>query len=57
MYQGCDPSREYPELLEEMPFKYVSAGVLVDEAGKILIAKRASKSDMADMWEFPGGKM
>jgi len=57
MHQGCDPSREYPELLVKMPFKYIAAGVLVDEAGKILIARRPKGKDMANLWEFPGGKM
>ncbi|MCE3231797.1 MAG: putative mutator MutT protein [Rickettsiaceae bacterium] len=57
MQQGCDPSREYPELLESKPFKYVAAGVLIDEDGKMLIAKRPSDKDMAGMWEVPGGKV
>jgi 8-oxo-dGTP diphosphatase len=57
MFQGCDPLMEYPELLEPMPFKYVTSGVLVDEAGKILIAKRPDGKDMAGLWEFPGGKV
>lgn len=55
--QGCDPTREYPELLVSMPFKHIAAGVLVDGDGKILIAKRPSDKDMAGLWEFPGGKM
>lgn len=57
MFQGCDPSREYPELLEAVPFKYVASGVLVDEDGRILIAKRPSGKDMAGLWELPGGKV
>jgi 8-oxo-dGTP diphosphatase len=57
MFQGgCDPSREYPELLKEVPFKYVAAGVLVDKNEKILIAKRPEGKPMAGLWEFPGGK-
>lgn len=56
MYQGCDPQREYPELLEILPFKYVASGVLVDTEGKILIAKRPINKDMGGLWEFPGGK-
>lgn len=57
MQFGCDPLREYPELLVEKPFKYVSAGVLIDTDGKILIAKRPENKDMAGLWEFPGGKV
>ena len=56
MFQGCDPSREYPQLLERVPFKYVAAGVLVDKNEKILIAKRPQGKHMAGLWEFPGGK-
>jgi 8-oxo-dGTP diphosphatase len=40
-----------------MPFKYVAAGVLIDEAGKMLIAKRPDGKDMAGLWEIPGGKV
>ncbi len=57
MFFGCDPSREYPELLQEMPFKYVASCVLIDNDGKILIAKRPENKDMAGLWEFPGGKV
>ena len=57
MFYGCDPDRQYPELLVKMPFVYVSAGVIVDEAGKILIAKRTNEQSMAGLWEFPGGKI
>lgn len=54
---GCDPTNKCPELLVPMPFKYVSCGVLVDSAGKILIATRPKGKDMAGLWEFPGGKL
>ncbi len=54
---GCDPHKEYPELLVKMPFMHISAGVLVDEDGRILIAKRPEGKPMAGLWEFPGGKM
>jgi 8-oxo-dGTP diphosphatase len=54
---GCDPSQKYPELMVQMPFKYIAAGVLIDTDGKILIAKRPQNKDMAGLWEFPGGKM
>jgi 8-oxo-dGTP diphosphatase len=54
---GCDPTREYPELLTPMPFKYVAAGVLIDTDGKMLITQRPIGKEMAGLWEFPGGKL
>lgn len=53
----CDPENKCPELHVKMPFKYVSCGVLVDSAGKILIATRPKGKDMEGLWEFPGGKL
>jgi len=35
----------------------VSAVVLVDRDGRILIAKRPDGRSMAGLWEFPGGKV
>ncbi len=54
---ACDPTNECPELRVSMPFKYVSCGVLVDSAGKILISTRPKGKDMEGLWEFPGGKI
>ncbi len=36
---------------------HVVAGVLVDGAGRILIAQRPQGKHLAGMWEFPGGKL
>ncbi|KJV26129.1 Nudix family hydrolase [Luteibacter yeojuensis] len=36
---------------------HVMAGVLVDGAGRILIAQRPPGKHLAGMWEFPGGKL
>ncbi|MET0937469.1 MAG: (deoxy)nucleoside triphosphate pyrophosphohydrolase [Luteibacter sp.] len=36
---------------------HVVAGVLVDAAGRILIAQRPPGKHLAGMWEFPGGKL
>ena len=35
----------------------VSAAALVDEQGRILVARRACGKPMAGRWEFPGGKV
>ena len=34
----------------------VAVGVLIDNAGRILIAKRAATAHQGGLWEFPGGK-
>lgn len=36
---------------------HVMAGVLLDGAGRILIAQRPPGKHLAGMWEFPGGKV
>ncbi len=36
---------------------HVVAGVLVDTAGRILLAQRPPGKHLAGMWEFPGGKL
>jgi 8-oxo-dGTP diphosphatase len=36
---------------------HVAAGVLQDEAGRVLIAQRPAKGHMGGAWEFPGGKI
>jgi 8-oxo-dGTP diphosphatase len=36
---------------------HVLAGVLIDGAGRILIAQRPAGKHLAGMWEFPGGKL
>ena len=35
----------------------VVACALIDQDGRVLIAKRPSGRDMAGLWEFPGGKI
>jgi 8-oxo-dGTP diphosphatase len=36
---------------------HVAVGVIVDESGNILIAKRPDKTHQGGLWEFPGGKL
>ena len=35
----------------------VVAGIIYDQAGKILIAQRSKKDEQYKLWEFPGGKL
>ena len=35
----------------------VAAGILCDEAGRVLIAERLGDGPFHGMWEFPGGKI
>ena len=36
---------------------HVVAGVLLDPAGRVLLAQRPQGKHLAGMWEFPGGKI
>lgn len=40
-----------------LPEIEVAAGVLRDEAGRVLVTRRAPGTHLAGMWEFPGGKI
>ena len=40
-----------------LPTVLVSAVVLVDADGRVLLAQRPDGKGMAGMWEFPGGKV
>ena len=40
-----------------LPHKLIGVGVIRNDLGKILIDRRLSKGEMADFWEFPGGKI
>ena len=35
---------------------HVVAGVITDVRGRVLLARRGEDSDLAGLWEFPGGK-
>lgn len=36
---------------------HVAAGVLVDRAGRVLLARRHADTHQGGLWEFPGGKL
>ena len=40
-----------------VPTLLVSAVVLVDADGRVLLAQRPEGKSMAGLWEFPGGKV
>lgn len=42
--------------MSEKPVCRVSAGILRDATGRVLIAQRPPDKHMAGWWEFPGGK-
>jgi 8-oxo-dGTP diphosphatase len=35
----------------------VAAGILIDDAGRVLLTERMGDSPFVGMWEFPGGKI
>ncbi len=39
------------------PYIDVSAGILADEDGRVLITEAVSEGPFQGMWEFPGGKL
>ena len=41
----------------KLPHKIVGAGVVIDRAGRILIAQRKETSMLGGLWEFPGGTL
>ncbi|MGV2828392.1 8-oxo-dGTP diphosphatase MutT [Myxosarcina sp. GI1(2024)] len=40
-----------------LPHKLIGVGVIRNSRGKILIARRRNRGEMAGLWEFPGGKI
>lgn len=40
-----------------VPVLHVVAGVLLDSAGRVLLAQRPPGKHLAGLWEFPGGKL
>lgn len=46
-----------PPLAPNRPMLLVAAAALIDEQGRVLLAKRPAGKSMAGLWEFPGGKV
>ena len=64
----CDPQRAMPVPSDpprppdrptglQPPATHVVAGVITDARGRVLLARRAEGSELAGLWEFPGGKV
>ena len=51
-----EPTR-YPvrKAKKKLPHRHVGAGVIIDDRGRVLIARRHEDDMLGGMWEFPGG--
>ncbi|MEO8777167.1 MAG: NUDIX domain-containing protein [Rhodanobacter sp.] len=45
-----------PDAIPPPGVLHVMAGLLLDTAGRVLLAQRPAGKHLAGMWEFPGGK-
>ena len=56
-YASGDPSG-WPVVEERkpLPFQVIGIGVVINEAGDVLIDQRLEEGLLGGMWEFPGGK-
>ena len=43
--------------MADLPIILVAAVALIDKDGRVLIAQRPEGKSMAELWEFPGGKV
>ena len=56
-YASGDPA-VYPvkEAPRELPFQVIGVGVVLNDAGEVLIDQRLNEGLLGGLWEFPGGK-
>ncbi|MFM7653583.1 MAG: 8-oxo-dGTP diphosphatase MutT [Vulcanococcus sp.] len=56
-YAAGDPAA-YPvkDAPRELPFQVIGVGVVVNDAGEVLIDQRLNEGLLGGLWEFPGGK-
>lgn len=56
-YASGDPAA-YPvkEATRELPFQVIGVGVVLNDAGEVLIDQRLNEGLLGGLWEFPGGK-
>ncbi len=56
-YASGDPAA-YPvkEAPRELPFQVIGVGVVLNDAGEVLIDQRLNEGLLGGLWEFPGGK-
>ena len=56
-YASGDPCRwPVTEAPKPLPFQVIGVGVVLNEAGEVLIDQRLEGGLLEGMWEFPGGK-
>ena len=56
-YAAGNPA-DYPvkDAPRELPFHVIGVGVVLNEAGEVLIDQRLNEGLLGGLWEFPGGK-
>lgn len=53
--EGRPASYPLPKKRKALPHRIVGAGVVTDDRGRVLVARRPDKAMLAGLWEFPGG--